>query len=797
MYSFDVFDTLITRTTAEPCGIFLLMKEQLSKEKEQHGLDEYIIDNFFELRIHSEELARKSNSFQKKEEVTLYEIYKAMALCGCVDDGQIEFLCHLEEDTEIANVVGISKNIQRVKALLAQGERVILISDMYMSEKTIRRMLMQADYVFSNMKLYVSSEYCKRKTTGSLYRKVQEIEKVSCEDWTHIGDNIHQDIEIPYGLGIRVEQSLRIELSDFEKRMLETCRDDGKLQIVVGTALQIDRRQAEMRGDAGQQEGETIVNRDAYHIGCRYAAPVLYSYAEWIVDQSIKRRVKRLYFIARDGYLLKKIVDIILEIQGVDIQTKYIYGSRKAWRMPSLSDTHYNLYQLIVWSHTFRMKTLGDLADVLHISLEELYRYLLGTYAKNKADMGITDQEVEYITRKLSSDEDFKKFHLQKLSSERQLVLRYLEQEIDVGDSHFAFVDVAGGGLTQGCLRELLKDRYQEPIHTFFFKIDRVNLIENSITDTYVPSFFENSIVIEMLCRAPHGQTKTYIEKNGEIIPVLEDTETESLIRHGFYDYEKGIVEFSKLMCKLSGNCSGKVGTVRNTLMYVHHIAQEPSKDVLEYFASMPSNESGREKESVEYAPKLTKYDIQEIFLKRTTEPVGLFYKGTNLNYSIMRATEEERAFIEQCKREHGTIRGIMYRQDAEREQAVLRRLYGRAAFYPVRLLDEKVILYGAGKFGQDLYKRLKEDEDHEIALWVDRAAELYQQKGIKDVQSVSEIGKISCDTQIVIAVMAEDLARKISAELIRMGVEKRRIIWIYPHNYPYPRGNWDWKEIK
>lgn len=796
MYSFDVFDTLITRTTAEPQGIFLLMKEQLNKEKEQHGLDDYIIDNFFELRIHSEELARKSNSFQKKEEVTLYEIYKTMALCGCMDEHQIGYLCHLEQETEIANAVGLRKNIKWVKTLLSQGERVILISDMYLSEKIIRRMLMWADNVFSDIQLYVSSEYCKRKTTGNLYRKVQEIENISYEDWTHIGDNIHQDIEIPYGLGIRVEQSFQMELTGFEKRILKTCREDEKIQLAIGTALYAEREWVERGEDVRLREKETLGKWDAYHIGCRYAAPVLYSYAEWIVDQSIKKKFNRLYFIARDGYLLKKIVDIILEVQGVDIQTRYIYGSRKAWRMPSLSNTHYNLYQLILWSHTFRMKTLDELADVLHISLEELYQYLPGTYAKNKEDMSITDQEVEYITQKLSSDEEFRKFHLQKLSSERELVLRYLEQEIDVGDNHFAFVDVAGGGLTQGCLRELLKSRYQEPIHTFFFKIDRVNLVENSITDTYIPSFFENSIVIEMMCRAPHGQTKTYTEKAGKMIPVLEETETESLINHGFYDYEKGIIKFSKQMCKISGNRGNKIGTVRNTLMYVHHIAQKPSKDVLEYFASMPSNESGREKETIEYAPKLTPYDIKEIFLKRTTEPVGLFYKGTNLNYSIMRATEEEKALIEQCKGEHGTIRGIMYRKDMERKQKEQRSRYGRAAFYPIRLLEEKLIVYGAGKFGKDLYTRLKEDKEHEVVLWVDKMASEYQQKGMKQVQSVSKVNRIS-DIQIIIAVVAEEVAQKIRMELMQMGVKGERILWIRPYNYPYPRGDWKWDKVK
>ena len=49
MYSFDVFDTLITRTTALPNGIFALMQSRLEKEKAFHGLEDYVIDNLIEL----------------------------------------------------------------------------------------------------------------------------------------------------------------------------------------------------------------------------------------------------------------------------------------------------------------------------------------------------------------------------------------------------------------------------------------------------------------------------------------------------------------------------------------------------------------------------------------------------------------------------------------------------------------------------------------------------------------------------------------------------------------------------
>ena len=296
MYSFDVFDTLITRRTASPQGIFALMESRLKAKRAVNGLADYILDNFFELRIHSEELARHSAAFKQKEEVNLNDIYTAMAVCGYMNEKQIAYLCNIEQDIEIENVVGIAETILHVKNLLSQGEKVILISDMYLSGDIIRRMLVRTDPIFESIPLYVSSDYGVRKTTGNLYRKVQEIEQIVWDDWTHYGDNVRQDIEIPYQLGMKVKLLPQKQRTLLEKRLLKDYGDDDKVQMMVGTAI---RAQREGMGQA-------------YQIGCRYAGPVLYSYAEWLVKRAVERGIKRLYNIARDCYLIKKIVDIIL-----------------------------------------------------------------------------------------------------------------------------------------------------------------------------------------------------------------------------------------------------------------------------------------------------------------------------------------------------------------------------------------------------------------------------------------------------------------------------------------------------
>ena len=137
MYSFDIFDTLITRSTADPKGIFMLMQKDM-KETEEY--DSFLLSNFYELRTGAENLARRYAESQGKQEVTLDDIYDAMATTACVTEEQQEKLKKLEIEIECNNVLGLSKNIDLLKKLKNEGQHLVLISDMYLSENHIRAM---------------------------------------------------------------------------------------------------------------------------------------------------------------------------------------------------------------------------------------------------------------------------------------------------------------------------------------------------------------------------------------------------------------------------------------------------------------------------------------------------------------------------------------------------------------------------------------------------------------------------------------------------------------------------------
>ena len=135
MYSFDVFDTLITRSTATPKGIFMLIQAII---QEQRQYASFISENFYELRVGAEELAYINACSNGKLEVTLDEIYQALGTTSCVSETQLEKLKQLEVEVEYNNVIGITKNIELLKMLKNRGEHIVLISVLFQLQRSIK-----------------------------------------------------------------------------------------------------------------------------------------------------------------------------------------------------------------------------------------------------------------------------------------------------------------------------------------------------------------------------------------------------------------------------------------------------------------------------------------------------------------------------------------------------------------------------------------------------------------------------------------------------------------------------------
>ena len=99
---------------------------------------------------------------------------------------------------------------------------------------------------------------------------------------------------------------------------------------------------------------------DLYTISKEKVAPVLYAYTHWVVEEAQKKNIHTLYFLARDGYVLHEIAELICKEQNLPIECSYLYCSRMSLRTPT--------YHLI-GEEAFRLIFM----DGYHVSLQGIF----------------------------------------------------------------------------------------------------------------------------------------------------------------------------------------------------------------------------------------------------------------------------------------------------------------------------------------------------------------------------------------------------------------------------------------
>ncbi len=156
LYSFDIFDTLVTRRVATPVGIFSIIQHKIQNS----DLPNILKENFFRIRTEAEDFAKTRNfELTKSREITFDDIYKNIQINYNLSDEQLNYLKDLEIQTEINNLVPLEKNLNRLKSLQSDNKRVVLITDMYYTEADLKKILPKIDKVFENIKIYSSSEF--------------------------------------------------------------------------------------------------------------------------------------------------------------------------------------------------------------------------------------------------------------------------------------------------------------------------------------------------------------------------------------------------------------------------------------------------------------------------------------------------------------------------------------------------------------------------------------------------------------------------------------------------------------
>lgn len=623
LYSFDIFDTIITRKVAQPRGIFAIMQYKLCYNEEFKDFPQEFKSNFFKYRTNAEYRQRKLNVFANEDkDITFNQIYQDIQENCYLTDEQIELLKNLELQTEFDNIIPINENVQKINNLLNQGKRVILISDMYLPEIFIRKLISKTQ-IPSDIKIYVSSEVGYKKETGEMYQYIQKQEQVNFEDWYHLGDNEYSDYKQALYAGINSEQYHYVNLKAYEENILRGQFDSPFVQLTIGCAKNLRLKKYNQS--------------EKFDLGASLAGPIFYPYVLWLLEQATKRGIKNLYFLARDGYILQKIANIIIKEENFNIKTKYVYGSKKAWRLPALSLENKALKTQFVETLCWTPKKLDRL---LGLTRKELCSLLPKEFHCYNHTM--SERRTNKLKKFLNNNDKWLELVIKKNYSKKCTAKQYLKQLVNnANGERFAFVDVDGTRFTMNCMSAIMREVYKGELEAFYLTSTPTVFPPIDINYYHFYALKKSLVghVMELLARAPHGQTLGYTEKEGVFVPILEQTSTKIFENWKFDDYIKGIEEFTKEINLYKKEFSD-IAFENQQLMerYIYFMARDVDKDTADLLGNIIHSLYGTEKQ--EFAPKIGFLSAIKYLITNKIASENVLYSKVRSNCIVQKILE-------------------------------------------------------------------------------------------------------------------------------------------------------------
>ena len=536
--SFDVYDTLVFRPFCEPADLFMLLEDELQ-----------IID-FSRIRVEAEREVRRLNLVRYgNRECTLEDIYTVISQrTGLKKEEGINAEIELELRLSYANPY-----MQHLfKILSAKKKRIIITSDMYLSEDVVRRVLEKCGYNCDAIEnVFVSTEYNVSKSNGKLFDTIRNC--YPDEKIVHVGDNLEVDIKKAREHSINaIHYPKCVDMAKFFY---------GSMSPLIGSAY---------RGIVANHisNGNKVFSA-GYEHGFIYGGILVLGYVSWVYRQAKERGIEKILFVSRDGKVFKNVFDRIYP----DIQTEYIYWSRIAHLnscAPIDRDIFFQRY-IRDKSHSEDI-TIKDLLEAMDLKV------LVGQLKKYRLrEQQVLNVENAYLVEKMVSDN----WHLVEkgYTDTREFEANYFREII--GEARkIAIVDIGWTGvclidlkkfLTKYVNSDLLCSLFMMAITPYYEK-GMQNLILNDDIEIYAFSTHynrdlykahrttnkrSNNVFFEILSQDSIPSYKGF--RDGKLlfdIPEVENYDTIKEIHKGIYDfvdvYQKFFKKY-KFMYNISG----------------------------------------------------------------------------------------------------------------------------------------------------------------------------------------------------------------------------------------------------
>ena len=489
--TFDVFDTLITRSVLHPVDVFSVVEAQAKRQS--------LLNRAFAQERQAAEQAAYEAYGDGANFSQIYEMLEKRFSYG-------QDLCGKLMDMELAAEQEVAAPRTPMRELFLRlknaGKRIVLCSDMYLGSDQIRQLLVRCGYP-EDLEIWVSSEHNATKTTGRLWKQLfaalpQDARSI------HVGDNDCGDYRSLKQLGreaVRIQSGYAMFTGSPLYDYLSRYDQEGELgrSLVLGWLVNRACFNSPFR-ETGSGEDITAV----------WGGAAFASFMDFLVAH---RDDSQLLFTTREGYLLKPLYEAYCKALGVEPQPGCLFYASRAATVAA---------------------TVTSEKDVQEAMQRPEYRGTLGHFVKSRMNFQLpedapSDAPIELPAQQREVLRMLKPYlpQIYETSLAQKQAYETYVQSICQDDRALTVVDVGYNGTIQWALSKVLGEKVGG---LYMFLNDgapptKLGCPTQGIANprAELHPLYDNLLFLEAVMQVPYGQLRKMTLVNGEVQPLFNE----------------------------------------------------------------------------------------------------------------------------------------------------------------------------------------------------------------------------------------------------------------------------------
>ncbi|CAM8154282.1 hypothetical protein CIFRMA203M1_24420 [Citrobacter freundii] len=528
--SFDLFDTLVERDFIDPHELFLFIEPKVQNAISNRNF------KFHTIRRQAENDVRRPT--QGHFEITIDQIYDRIGEITGLNTTQLEKIKQLEMQAELDLVHPKRKMIKEFKFSELTCDIRTIITDIYFEKEFIENIVKKIGLAEYTNNLMSSATSKTRKHNGTIYPEYLESLKkhgIHASQALHVGDNKIADGDMAKKNGLR-SYVFPKAMDNYKRSKIAKVLEKTFSVRHSSTSIVNGIFANKFNGDHWNKfDSNDSFSGSPYKYGYMAIGPMILGFTQWLYRRAKQSGTEHLYFLARDGWILKKAFDTLYGDKDDAPKTHYLYASRRAVTLPSIK-TKEDIIELA--SQNYNARSISSfLKSRFDIEWDEIDRRITSKF-KYKADSIVTPSfEIKKLHDFL---QEISNLIFSKAECERSTLLEYLEKEDfinNINEGHSAVVDIGYSGSMQYYLGKILST---EKIGGFYFLTHNHsrNNFGNAIFEGYLQGLDDHRIayrhqlndhvfVFEAALSSPEGSLINFTKENGNLQINLLDAEEE------------------------------------------------------------------------------------------------------------------------------------------------------------------------------------------------------------------------------------------------------------------------------